>query len=154
MMTFEEVYQQIRKMHYEILDILTEYRDEWCDDCKRFNTVIRETLNREPSEIIREEPTVPQKEYTEQQIRDTFNSGYSCGMQNEWITDEPPVDGQEVIATVYWTDYGDTITAYGHYNARFDTWSLYSDVEGGLNKGFEVIAWMPLPEPYKGGEDE
>lgn len=49
-MTFEEVYQQIRKMHYEILDILTEYRDEWCDDCKRFNTVIRETLNREPSE--------------------------------------------------------------------------------------------------------
>ena len=68
-MTFEEVYQQIRKMHYEILDeresisksarlslstwmldILTEYRDEWCDDCKRFNTGIRETLNREPSE--------------------------------------------------------------------------------------------------------
>jgi rubrerythrin len=68
-MTFEEVYQQIRKMHYEILDeresisksarlslstwmldILTEYRDEWCDDCKRFNKVIREALKREPSE--------------------------------------------------------------------------------------------------------
>lgn len=100
-------------------------------------------------EIIREAPEVPQKEYTEQQIRDAFNSGYSCGMYNEWITDESPIDGQEVIATVYWTDYGDTITAYGHYNARFDTWSLYSDVEGVLNKGFEVIAWKPMSEPYR-----
>lgn len=100
-------------------------------------------------DIIREAPEVPQKEYTEQQIRDMFNCGYSCGMHNEWITDELPIDGQEVIATVHWMDYGDTITAYGHYNARFDTWSLYSDVEGKLNKGFEVIAWIPVPEPYR-----
>ena len=27
--------------------------------------------------------TVPQKEYTEQQIRDTFNSGFSCGIERE-----------------------------------------------------------------------
>ena len=101
-------------------------------------------------------PTVPQKEYTEQQIRDAFNSGYACGMESEWVSceEEMPIDSQEVIASVYWTDYGDTITAYGHYNARFDKWKLHSVIEGELIKGFEVIAWMPLPEPYKGGEDK
>lgn len=30
-------------------------------------------------EIIREEPEVPQMEYTEQDVRDAFNSGYACG---------------------------------------------------------------------------
>lgn len=101
-------------------------------------------------EIIREEPTVPQKEYTEQQIRDTFNSGFSCGMEREWIDteEEMPIDGEEVLVSVYWTDYGDTILAYGHYNARVDNWKLYSDSEGELIKGYEVVAWMPMPYPY------
>lgn len=100
--------------------------------------------------------TVPQKEYTEQQIRDTFNSGYACGMEREWVSceDEMPIDGQEVIASVYWTEYGDTILAYGHYSARFDKWKLYSDSEGELIKGYEVVAWMPLPKAWEGEKDE
>lgn len=95
-------------------------------------------------------PTVPQKEYTEQQIRDTFNSGFSCGIEREWIDieEEMPIDGQEVIASVYWVNYGDTILAYGHYNARLDNWKLYSDSEGELIKGYKVVAWMPTPYPY------
>ena len=107
-------------------------------------------------EWLYELPTFPQKEYTEQQIRDTFNSGFSCGMEREWIDteEEMPIDGQEVIASVYWTGYGDTILAYGHYNARLDNWKLYSDSEGELMKGYEVVAWMPLPEPWKGADDE
>ena len=101
-------------------------------------------------EWLYELPTFPQKEYTEQQIRDTFNSGYACGMEREWVSceDEMPIDGQEVIASVYWTEYGDTILAYGHYSARFDKWKLYSDSEGELIKGYEVVAWMPMPYPY------
>ena len=98
---------------------------------------------------------IPQKEYTEQQIRDTFNCGFSCGMDKCWIdiNEECPTDSMELIATVYWEEYGDTRIACGHYNARFDSWDLYSDMEGRLYKGFRVIAWMPLPEPY-GGEQE
>ena len=67
-----------------------------------------------------------------------------------WVSceEEMPIDSQEVIVSVYWTNYGDTILAYGHYNARFDKWKLYSDSEGELIKGYEVVAWMPLPTPY------
>lgn len=95
-------------------------------------------------------PTVPQKEYTEQQIRDTFNSGFSCGMEREWIDteEEMPIDGEGVLVSVYWKEYGDTILAYGHYSSRVDEWKLYSDSEGELLKGYEVVAWMPLPQPY------
>ena len=32
------------------------------------------------------------------------------------------------------------------------TW--YGQVEGKWNTSREVIAWMPLPEPYKGGQDD
>ena len=94
--------------------------------------------------------TVPQKEYTEQQIRDTFNSGFSCGMEREWVDteEEMPIDGEEVLVSVYWKEYGDTILAYGHYSPRFDEWKLYSDSEGELIKGYDVTAWMPLPYPY------
>lgn len=33
-------------------------------------------------DIILEEPEVTQREYTEQDVRDAFNSGYACG--KEW----------------------------------------------------------------------
>lgn len=75
----------------------------------------------------------------------------TIGMEREWIDteEEMPIDGEEVLVSVYWTDYGDTILAYGHYNARVDNWKLYSDSEGELIKGYEVVAWMPMPYPYK-----
>lgn len=74
--------------------------------------------------------------------------------KGEWtlLTEERPVDDYEIIATAYWPEYGDSTIAVGHID-RFDKWHLYSPTEGELIKGFEVIAWMPLPEPYK-GEDE
>lgn len=104
-------------------------------------------------EIIKEQPEQTEKEFTDQDIRNAFNSGYSCGMESEWIDadEELPIDSEEVVASVHWKGYGDTILAYGHYNARFDEWKLYSDSEGNLIKGYEVIAWMPLPSPYEGG---
>lgn len=104
-------------------------------------------------EIIKEQPQQTEKEFTEQDVRNSFNSGFSCAMERDWIDveEELPLDSEEVLATVYWNDYGDTILAYGHYNARFDKWRLYSDSEGELIKGFKVVAWMPLPYPYRGG---
>jgi len=104
-------------------------------------------------EIIKEQPQQTEKEFTEQDVRDSFNSGFSCAMERDWIDaeEELPTDSEEVLTTVYWNDYGDTILAYGHYNARFDEWRLYSDSEGELIKGFKVVAWMPLTYPYQGG---
>ena len=70
--------------------------------------------------------------------------------RGEWtlLAEERPVDDYEIIATVYWPGDGDSIIAVGHID-RFDNWHLYSPTEGELIKGFEVIAWKTLPEPYK-----
>lgn len=75
--------------------------------------------------------------------------------RGEWtlLTEERPVDNYEIIATVYWPGYGDSTIAVGHID-RFDNWHLYSPTEGELIKGFEVIAWKTLPEPYKEGDTE
>lgn len=58
-----------------------------------------------------------------------------------------PDERQDVYVTVLWDDYGDYITAYG-MRTRFG-WHLHSNAEGELIKGYTVIAWMPLPEPYR-----
>lgn len=72
----------------------------------------------------------------------------------EWISvsDGLPKVKQEVYVTVYFTE-GDTGRAYGYIDG-FGNWHLYSAAEGRLNSGYEVTAWMPLPEPYKEGDTE
>ena len=71
-----------------------------------------------------------------------------------WIpcSERLPKEKQEVYVTVYFIE-GDTGRAYGYMDG-FGRWHLYSTVEGTLNSGYEVTAWMPLPEPFEGGEKE
>lgn len=107
-------------------------------------------------EWLYELPTIPQKEYAEQQVRDAFNNGFFCGNNIKWIPidEEYPIDSEEVVVTLVWDEYGDSIIAYGHYSARFDKWKLYSDAEGEVVKGYTVKAWMPLPNPYEAEQTE
>ena len=189
--------------------------DEWCDDCKeydtekkccpRFNKVIRGAMNREPNadgtlEVKVEDATkvgrvlISDDEHRgglyypdeDEPKRDDLISRadaieaitgaldaidhvpkwvfdkLTCAInilpsadrpRGEWtlLTEERPVDGYEIIATVYWPGYGDSAIAVGHID-RFDNWHLYSPTEGELIKGFEVIAWKTLPEPYCGAD--
>lgn len=101
-------------------------------------------------DIIREVPEIVQKEFTEEDVRNAFNSGYACAKEEEWtpVEEECPTDSEAVLASVRWNDYGDKIVAYGHYFARTDSWKLYSDTEGELIKGYTVEAWMPTPNSY------
>lgn len=73
---------------------------------------------------------------------------------DEWIpcSERLPDERQDVYVTVLWDDYGDYVTAYG-MRTKFG-WYLHSNAEGELIKGYTVVAWMPLPKPYEGGEDE
>ena len=69
---------------------------------------------------------------------------------SEWIPCEErlPEERQDVYVTVFWDDYGDTITAYG-MRTQFG-WLLWNTAEGELLKGYTVTAWMPLPPCYQG----
>ena len=73
---------------------------------------------------------------------------------DRWIpcSERLPEERQDVYVTVFWDDYGDTITAYG-MRTQFG-WLLWNTAEGELLKGYTVTAWMPLPEPWKGADDE
>ena len=72
----------------------------------------------------------------------------------EWIpcSERLPDERQDVYVTVFWDDYGDTITAYG-MRTKFG-WLLWNTAEAELIKGYTVLAWMPLPKPWKGADDE
>lgn len=51
----------------------------------------------------------------------------------------------DVLMTVYNAENGETIIDYGHT----DNGSWYSETTDGLVPSWwEVLAWMPLPEPY------
>lgn len=75
-------------------------------------------------------------------------------VDGQWIpcSERLPKEKQEVYVTVYFIE-GDTGRAYGYMDG-FGRWHLYSTVEGTLNSGYEVIAWMPLPTSYTKGNNK
>ena len=68
----------------------------------------------------------------------------------EWsfiINGEIPEEGQRILVNVAYK---------GHEAVQFDTWGNDGDgcyLDSGYDIGTEVTAWMPLPEPYKGGAE-
>ena len=66
----------------------------------------------------------------------------------KWFFDCPmPENGQNIIISTKWGVWGDTceISAEGGLNA------YYLEGQGDWDG---VLAWMPMPEPYKKGEEE
>ena len=66
-----------------------------------------------------------------------------------WIPVEErlPQEDADVLAYVYWPDYGDTAICYGHWH---NGWAhLFNHIEGELIKRFVVTHWMPLPQAPK-----
>lgn len=59
-----------------------------------------------------------------------------------------------------WIPCSERLPENGHYYLWCsDMGHIQSDYywygfENGMKYGYNIVAWMPLPKPYKGGEDE
>ena len=100
--------------------------------------------------------------YTKGDVRDAYNDGYSIGIQRgyenavlhyakmalkQWIpcSERLPDKNGFYLCT---TKDGETILEFNFGNPHYkDEPSFVSDFLGRCNP--YVIAWMPLPEPYK-----
>ena len=65
-----------------------------------------------------------------------------------WILckDRLPADGDSVLVT----DVFQNIWIGSYYSQDFDGHSCWDDDHGYIIQSDEVLAWMPLPEPYEG----
>ena len=81
----------------------------------------------------------------------------SAQPEQRWIPceHELPEDYTDVLVWFEYFRYGDYNCLYqtygiGSYNTEYDSWMI--NHETGWHK-LRVIAWMPLPEPYKGEQE-
>lgn len=93
--------------------------------------------------------------------RNQFAMGYEHAKreyQQEWFSADVqlPEDGVKVLV---WFEY----YRYGDYNRMFQTYGLGYAVDGRWSpfingetgwQDWRILAWMPLPEPYKEAENE
>ena len=107
-----------------------------------------------PIEEIDNAPTVEYPFY-----REAYQTGYEEGKnekpQDRWVSvdDELPQDMQRVLIWFEYYRYGDFNCMYQTYGFGYvcdGKWSPFINGETGW-QDYRVIAWQPLPEPYKGG---
>ena len=131
-----EVKYFVADMLEKLPSVQSEYSlDEWCTDCKeydqkkhccpRFNRVIRETVEEVRQNALSEQRWIPCSE----RMPEKYIGEWLC------CTD----DGQ-VLVLPYDTP-GD-----GSKECVFYRW----DDDGYMYETYNVVAWMPLPQPYKG----
>lgn len=76
-------------------------------------------------------------------------------MKVDWIpvTEKLPGDSEDVLLTVWFpADGDDPIVLVGWMNTISGEWTVYD--EEWPSAKYNVIAWAPLPEPCKRGEEK
>ena len=111
-----------------------EKMDEWCTDCKeydqerhccpRFNRVIRETVE----ELKAEHRWIPVTERLPEEVKEVY-----------WVCTDAQSQHE-----CRWTN-----NRYGLGDSDECGWSIFD-----IPQYTKVVAWMPLPEPYKERTDE
>ena len=107
----------------------------------------------EAKEILKKsiDETTNINEALEKTVQSIYLKGYENGSRRLWTsaTTPPKVSGKYLV------------THGGNYILSLDTYTTMEDAVRIFNEGYEdyigwksqnVIAWMPLPEPYQEGE--
>lgn len=72
----------------------------------------------------------------------------------EWIpvSERLPKDRRECLVTAYWHERYQTMV--GCYWGKNEWWCVPWNNTGNAQRELHVIAWMPLPTPYEGGQND
>lgn len=161
-MTKKEAIKWLKDMRFE--------DDETCLENKALDIAISSLETDEAYDLVHEQPELCEdcisREATKEAIRKRFpslhdrcevniviNSMPSVLPKAEWIpiTERLPEEEEYVLC---WLRYGDYMIA----KWKYEGWTSEKNViwvDGKPGTGFyDVVAWMPLPEPYKRGDTD
>lgn len=103
--------------------------------------------------MVREEAVKLCKREINGAIRDLYISAFSAGYDlanNKWIpcSKRLPDDEDIKIVTIHDEHMRCLHTDVGWYYNRAERWIVHFEEQN------DVVAWMPLPEPWEGADDE
>ena len=82
---------------------------------------------------------------------DTIEMLSSKQPEPKWIPfdEQQPEYRQEILVTIHWHESGEE-----EYFVQFDTYVDDATLDSNFKIGRDAFAWMPIPEPYREGEQE
>lgn len=108
--------------------------------------ILRDNLGYNPKLFVEPNPDTEQEIY-EKAYKEGYDKGYSDGKfigENKWIPVSEKLPEESLDSVIGWDTYRERCVFIQYIGGYFHIM--------GSTESFNIIAWRPLPKPYKAGE--